>query len=192
MARVDGVRVGEPGLYCGDAQAARARGKGGPGLRLETGAAIWVPRSAAVQSSHGCSGRNASVCPAPAASAWMREIHRLGRAGETAVLFLGPREDDARRRSCEGSEVVGRLADAALGRWQAYKGAIPADRAGVGSGRLRPAALIESAEDNHIRGVRRRGRTASRKGEDDGLSRDISRVAKATCAKRPRNPQGLV
>ena len=73
------------------------------------------------------------------------------RPGEAAILFLGPREDDARRRSGKRHEVVRRLADAALGGRQADEFAVVAAEPGVGAGHLRPAAFIQPGQHHHIR-----------------------------------------
>ena len=151
VARIDGVRVGEPGLDGGDAQAARARvASGGRGRGRQAGSILSgvrcaadpiEPRAVGLQRIQlACSGRQRLDPRDPAA-----------RPGEAAILFLGPREDDARRRSGKRHEIVRHLADAALGGRQAHEFAVVAAEPGVRARHLRPAAFIQPGQHYHIR-----------------------------------------
>ena len=64
--------------------------------------------------------------------------------GEAAVFFLGPREDDARRRCGKRHEIMCRAANLAFRRRQAHELAVIAAKPRVGTGHLRPAAFVQS------------------------------------------------
>src|SRR5262249_54981574 len=71
---------------------------------------------------------------------------------EAAVLFLGPGEDDTRRRSGKTLKIMGGLTDAPFLRRQAHKGAVAAAEPRNEVRSLRPAPLIQTGQNDNIGG----------------------------------------
>ena len=71
--------------------------------------------------------------------------------GQGAVHFLGAGEEDFGADGGKRREVLRGKTDAPLFRGKPDKGAIPPVEPGAWAGNLRPASLVQSAKDKHVR-----------------------------------------
>ena len=146
--------------------------------------ALSGERCAATQASQGRSRPQRYPACRRSGRQHLEPRNPAARPGEAAVLFLGPCEDDARRRSGKRHEIVCRPADAALGGRQADEFAVVAAEPGIGAGHLRPAAFVQPGQHHHIR---RKQACIQRlpyiKMRGCGLSDAFARLDAITCAK---------
>ena len=70
---------------------------------------------------------------------------------QAAIHFLGAGEEDLGADGGKRREVLRGETDAPLFRGKPDKGAIPSVEPGAGAGNLRPASLVQSAKDKHVR-----------------------------------------